>query len=90
MKHLLGAPLQIRLLPANLTSLKSLAKDKHSSLLRRFINYDSKKFKSTGPGLDEFQFNLQMSSETVFCFRERKLKRIRDKRVGWGRVASLN
>jgi hypothetical protein len=32
------------------TRLERLAKDKHSSLLQKSINYGCKKFNSTGPG----------------------------------------
>jgi len=31
------------------TWLERLARDKHSSLLRKYVNYGSKKFYSTGP-----------------------------------------
>ncbi len=51
MKHLSGAPLLGRLLasPTIKTRLERFAKDKHSSLLRKSVNYRSKKFYSTGP-----------------------------------------
>jgi hypothetical protein len=32
-----------------LTRLESLARDKHSSLLRKSVNYDRKKFYNIGP-----------------------------------------
>ncbi len=47
LKHLSGTELYDRLLalPANIRlKLETLASDKHSSLLRRIVNYDRKKF----------------------------------------------
>jgi hypothetical protein len=39
------------------TGLERLAKDKRSSLLRKFVNYGCKKFYSTGPGSSLVQFS---------------------------------
>jgi hypothetical protein len=48
-KYLSSAPLKGR--PhSHLTRLERLARDKHSSLLRKSVNYGRKKFYSTGPG----------------------------------------
>jgi len=51
LEHLKGVSLREALpLPANVRlGWKKLAKDKHSSLLQKFINYGNKKFYSTGP-----------------------------------------
>jgi hypothetical protein len=35
--------------PQTLTTLERLARDKHCSLLQKSVNYDSRKFYSTGP-----------------------------------------
>ena len=41
---------QFGLIHRHYTSMEMLAIDKHSSLLRKSLNYDRKKFYSTGPG----------------------------------------
>ncbi len=35
--------------PTNIRELEKLARDKHSSLLQKFVHYDSKKFYRIGP-----------------------------------------
>ncbi len=47
MEHLKGALLGKA--SKHLTRLERLAKDKHSSLLQAFVNYDRKKFYNIGP-----------------------------------------
>jgi hypothetical protein len=49
-KHIYGALLEGRLLtlPAN-TRLEKLARDRHSSLLPKFVNYGQKRFYNMGP-----------------------------------------
>jgi hypothetical protein len=51
LEHLKGVSLREALaLPVNIgLGWKRLAKNKHSSLLQKFINYVNKKFYSTGP-----------------------------------------
>jgi hypothetical protein len=52
-KHLSGAPLYGRLfdLPTNIRPrLERLARDKHSTLLQKFVNYSHKKFYRIGSG----------------------------------------
>ena len=62
-KHLKGDSL--RLAPTFLSNirlgLEELAKDKHSSLLRKFVNYGRKKFYNTGPLSLRFQPNKPAS-----------------------------
>jgi hypothetical protein len=49
-KHLLGASTrQAQALPTKLVILIRLARDKHSSLLQKFINYGRKKVYNIGP-----------------------------------------
>jgi len=43
--------------------LERLARDKHSSLLRKFVNYYRKKFYSTGPRC--FQASLIFEAEAI-------------------------
>ncbi len=52
MKHLAGAPPQLGNLlasPTIIRRLERLARDKHSSLLRKLVNYGQKKFYTIGP-----------------------------------------
>ncbi len=50
-----------------LTRLEMLARDKHSSLLQKSVNYDCKKFYSTGPRCEvhQVQSTINKSADTI-------------------------
>jgi hypothetical protein len=47
--------------------LEKLARDKHSNLLRTFVNHSSKSFKTLGPGLNVETFYIHELQLFVIC-----------------------
>jgi hypothetical protein len=50
-------------LPKKETRLERLARDKHSSFLRKFVNYALKKFYKIGPRTDATVWNLSLFTQ---------------------------
>ncbi len=68
MKNLSGPPLEGRRLTHKYyTRLERLARDKHSSLLRKSVNYDRNKFYDTGSRSRPLCLSLIMVTVTLVC-----------------------
>jgi hypothetical protein len=55
-------------LPTSRTRLERLARDKHSSLLRKFVNYEPDKFHNIGPRVQSYK-TFYVHDLRIFCNR---------------------